>query len=252
MISHLNGRDRTEGSTLYLVAGDTGQVIKSLALDLASDQSTPFVEPLIEQQVILSGENDLLLVDMSADPPSVTRVMPDIFDLEIEYPIEVSSAGWYANQQGYDLVIRLNHPRNNALYWYHSLDHHVEIVDNNLPTLTLLPDNQLWDMSPWEDQPAYRDEYEVIALETGETNNIQFPGHVPCAGGDGYTPNLIVAPDGTAFIAAKSYGALYWMHPGRLLDAGYSSPPGRSCRRHDTPHPSCVIFHMPVLPQFVQ
>jgi hypothetical protein len=252
VISHLNGRDRTEGSTLYLVSGTTGEVLNSLPLELASDQSAPFIEPLIDQQIVLSGEGDLLIVDLSADPPAVTNVMADIFELEIDYPNEMSSAGWYADGDGYYLVMRLNHPRNKALYWYHSTDKRITIVDNDRPTLTLLPDNQLWEMSIWEDQPSYQDEYEVITIESGESNIVKFPGHVPRGyprlnfkylaptgqiaaassqgvalhsladgamnvfwnlGGEGYAPALFVAPDGTALIAAQDYGPLYWLRP---------------------------------------
>ncbi len=254
VISHLNGRDRTEGSTVYLVSGATGAVVNSLALNLAADQSPPFVEALIAGQVILSGEGDLLLIDLHTDPPAVTHVLPDIFDLEIAYPFEMSGAGWYAESGGesYYLVMRLNHPRNKALYWYHSADGRIGIIDNNLPTLLLMPDNQLWDMSPWENQPTYDDEYEVITLETGESTVIQFPGHVPRSyprpdfkylmptdqivvassqgialhslatgelnaffdtSGAGFSPQLIVSPDGKSVIVSKDFGPLYWLRP---------------------------------------
>jgi hypothetical protein len=254
VISHLNGHDRTEGSTLYLIAGETGQVVNSLALDLASDQSAPFIEPLIDQQIILSGEGDLLIVDLGTSPAAVTNVMADIFKLDIDYPNEMSSAGWYteAGGQGYYLVMRLNHPRNKALYWYHSTDNSITTVDNNRSTLVLLPDNQLWDMSPWEDQPSYQDTYDVITLASGASTVVKFPGHVPRnyprlsfkylaptaqiavassqgvalhevtdgamnrfwdVSGDGYAPALLVSPDGASLIAAKDYGPLYWLRP---------------------------------------
>ena len=252
VISHLNGRDRTEGSTLYQVSGRTGAVINSLALDLASDQSAPFVEALAKEQVILSGEGGLLLVDLATDPPTVTDVMADIFHLEVTYPFEMSSTGWYTESGGesYYLVLRLNHPRNTALYWYHSTDDRIEILDNNRLTLLLMPDNQMWDMSPWEDQPTYVDKYEVITLENAASTLIQFPGHVPRSyprlsfkylpptdqivvassqgialhslatgelnaffdtGGAGFSPQLIVAPDGESIIVSKDFGPLYWL-----------------------------------------
>ncbi|MBZ0277394.1 MAG: hypothetical protein K8I60_14710, partial [Anaerolineae bacterium] len=254
VIAHLNGRDRTDGSTLYRVSGATGTVVNSVALEMASDQSAPFVEALAKEQVILSGEGGLLLVDVHTDPPAVTDVMADIFHLEVAYPFEMSGAGWYteAGGESYYLVLRLNHPRNTALYWYHSTDSHIGIIDNNRPTLLLLPDHQLWDMSPLEDQPTYTDEYEVITLETGDSTVIQFPGHVPRSyprldfkylwpadqivvassqgialharatgelnaffetGGAGFSPQLIVAPDGKSIIVSKDFGPLYWLRP---------------------------------------
>mgnify|MGYP000694686706 CR=1 FL=1 len=41
-ISRLNGRDKTDGSTLYLIAGDSGEVAKQLPLGYASDQHAAF------------------------------------------------------------------------------------------------------------------------------------------------------------------------------------------------------------------
>lgn len=252
VISHLNGRDASGGSTLYLAAGDTGEVTKSLALELASDQSAPSVEALTGRQVILSSEGRLLLVDLDGDPPRVTDVVADIFDLDAEYPNEFAAAGWEADGdgQGYYIVLRLNHPRDKALYWLHAPAGAVEMMDSDLPALALMPDGQVWDMSPWQDKPSYDAKYAVLALPSGEIKEMVFDGHTPrvnarlhfellpaseqlAVGSEqgvalhrltdgimevfweldrsGYGPDLFAASEARGVVASQPYGPLYWL-----------------------------------------
>jgi hypothetical protein len=250
-ISHLNGRDAGAGSTLYLVAGESGEVLNSLPLEAASDQSAPWIEGLVGRQVMLSSEDGLLLIDLGSQPPQVTDVAADLFDLDADYPGEFASAGWVADTdgQGYYIVLRLNHPRERALYWLHGPDGAVQVVDDELPTVVLTPDGQVWDMSPWQDAPPTEPENVLVRLATGQSTVLSFAGHTPrsdfrlryaylpamerlVVGSEqgvalhrladgamemfwvlegGYSPDVFAAPDGTALVTSKPYGGLYWL-----------------------------------------
>jgi len=120
-ISRLNGRDREAGSTLYLVAGGTGEVMKSLPLEYAFDQSAPWVEWLTKDELLLHSEGVLAMVDFRSDPPRIVNVLKDIFALDIAYPEEISSMAPITDKAGesYHLAVRVNHPRNQDLYLYH-------------------------------------------------------------------------------------------------------------------------------------
>lgn len=254
VISHLNGQDSSEGSTLYLISGETGSVITALPLDHASDQSAPWVEGLSEQELLLHGNRELILIDFRTTPPQINNIMADIFGLDIVYPDEVSAAGSLpdASGDGYYLFVRLNHPRNQATYLYHSVSGRVYVYDHEYHTLLLFPDGSLLELPKQELVPAYQDEYDLVVVDEPEVVQPQllFAGHTPreyphlsfaflsasaqmavasAQGvslvslpsgemiryweltGDGFSPFLMVSPNGTALVAVKDYGGLYWL-----------------------------------------
>jgi hypothetical protein len=253
-IARLNGRDRSEGSSLYLISGEAGQVENSLPLAYASDQSAPWIEGLTDQAVLVHGNGDLVVIDFSPDPPVFVNVLVDIFGLDIDYPDEVSAAGSFVDRQGhgYYLAVRLNHPRNQATYLYHSETGRVNVYDHEHHTLLLLPDGQLVEMPKLENTPSYRDEYDLALVDAPEAvqPRLALSGHTPreyphlsirylaatsqiAVGsahgvslvslpdgemaaywdltGPGFSPWLIVAPDGSALAAAKDLGGLYYI-----------------------------------------
>ena len=254
-IARLNGREvSNEGSTLYLIAGDTGQVEVNLPLAGDFGQSAPWIEGLSEQELLMHSMGDLVIVDFSTDPPQFTNILADIFYLDIDYPHEVSAAGSFLDKDGngYYLAVRLNHPRNQATYLYHSETGRVNVYDHEHHTLLLFPDGQLVEMAKQENMPSFRDEYDLVLVDALETVQPQlaFTGHTPreyphlslvylaataqiAVGsahgvslvslpngeievywaliGDGFSPKLIVAPDGSALVAAKDFGGLYFI-----------------------------------------
>ena len=123
-------------------------------------------------------------------------------------------------------------------------------MDNALPTVVLMPDGQVWDMSPWEDQPTYGANYAVLSLPSGAVKEMIFDGHtprsdarlrfelLPASGqlavgseqgialhrlGDGameifweldesgYSPDLFAAQAARGLVASRPYGPLYWL-----------------------------------------
>jgi hypothetical protein len=200
--------------------------------------------------VLIHGSDDLLIIDYSVDPPQFTNVLVDIFDLEINRRSEMAASGSFIVQDGYYLVIRLNHPRSQATYLYNSQTGRVLIYDHEHHTLLLFPDGQLAQMPKWENIPTYRDEYDLVLIKTPEAvqPRLTFSGHSPreyahlsiryrtmtsqfvvasAHGvslvslpdgdvvsywelvGDGVSPWIMVAPDGSKFVAVKDFGGLY-------------------------------------------
>ncbi len=182
-ISRLNGRDRKAGSTLYLVAGDTGEVMKSLPLEYASDQSAPWVEWLAKDELLLHGGGILAMVDFRSDPLRIVNVLKDIFALDIAYPDEISSMASITDKAGesYHLAVRVNHPRNQDLYLYHSETGSVEVLRHEVHTILFFPDGEwteLGNLPEWEDVP---DEYELVWVDAPgkETRRLVVQGHTP-------------------------------------------------------------------------
>jgi hypothetical protein len=255
VISRLDGRrGNNVGATLYLVNGSSGQVEISLHLPGDFGQSAPWAEGLSETEILLHSSGEWLIVDFSASPPQFTNVLADIFNLDVGFPGVISASGSFVEEggDGYYLAVRLNHPRNQATYLYHSTTGQVHVYDHEHHTLLLFPDGELWEMAKQETEPTYRDEYDVVMAEQPEATQprlfltshtpreyvhlrlryLPHTAHLAVASahgvslvslpdgemvaywdlvGDGFSPWLLAAPDGSALVAAKDYGGLYYL-----------------------------------------
>jgi hypothetical protein len=255
VIARLNGRKGSnEGVELFLVDGGSGTVQKSHLLKGEYGQSAPWLEGLGAQELLLHGQGELLVMDFSADPLKITNVLKDIFGLDVRYPDEMSAAGSHVkgDGSGYSLVVRLNHPRNQATYLYDSGTERVYVYDHEGHTLVLFPDGYRMEMAKQEDVPSYTDEYDILMVDRPEAVHprLRLEGHTPreyphlsfvylerqsqlavasahgvslvslpggemqafwSLPGDGYSPWLTAAPDGSALIASKDVGGLYFI-----------------------------------------
>lgn len=255
VISRLDGRRGSNaGATLYLVDGHSGQVETSLHLPGDFGQGAPWTEGLSENEILLHSSGDWIIVDFSADPPQFTNVLADMFNLDVDFPGEISASGSFVDKggNGYYLAVRLNHPRNQATFLYHSATGQVHVYDHEHHTLLLFPDGELWEMAKQESEPSYRDEYDLVLAAQPEAvqPRLFITGHTPreyphlslrylphtahlaaASGhgvsllslpdgemvaywelvGDGFSPWLLPSPDGSALVAAKDYGGLYYL-----------------------------------------
>jgi hypothetical protein len=181
-IARLNGREKKAGATLYVVAGDTGEVEKSLPLEMASDQSAPWLEWLSHDELLAQSEGALRMVDFRPEPPKVTDVIKDIFLLDIAYPMETSSMASIENKTGgYHIAVRVNHPRDQGIYLYHSETGQVEVLQSEVDLLLFFPDGQFTELTKVESSPTYRDEFDLVWVDTpgAETRRLAVQGHVP-------------------------------------------------------------------------
>jgi len=254
-ISRLNGRQGSHaGSTLYMVDGSTGEVLKSAPLNGEFGQSAPWIEALSDHELLMNGDGEWLIMDFNTNPPTSTNVLADIFEVDVKFPDEISASGSFVNPNGdgYFLAVRLNHPRNQATYLYDSRNGHVRVYDHKYHTLLIFPNGQLMEMPKQEMVPTYRDEYDIVFVGSPETvqPRLKLEGHTPreyphlslaylektsqlavaseqgvslvsLPGGkmdaywellgEGYSPWLVAAPNGSAMIAAKDFGGVYYI-----------------------------------------
>jgi hypothetical protein len=206
-ISRLNGRESSEGSTLYILDGVSGEVQLSLPRAYAYDQSAPRVEWLAEDKLLLDGGGMLALLDLSADPPQEKNVMQDLFGLDLAYPDEISGSGSIVDRsgEGYYLVVRANHPRNQSVYVYSSASGQVQELEHAHHTLLFFPDGQVSWMSKSEIEPTYQDEYTLAWVDQPGKPEEQLvvAGHTPRS-----YPDLFVEPvsGGERFYFSSSQG----------------------------------------------
>ncbi len=252
-ISRLNGRDASDGSTLFIINGDNGQIIHTLPLEEATDQSSPRVDWLGVQELLLGGSGVLRILDFSTDPPQSTDVVAEIFGLDLDFPDEVWGNGWEVDWQNgsYILTLQANHPRNQALYLYRSATGMVDVYDEAVSLLLLFPDGQMEQWTKPELESAQEDEFVLIDVASGEVHSaLTIGGHTPrdyprlslayliesdqlvvassqgisrhdlptgemsnfwTLAGTGYAPFLQPAPDGSAVVAVRDQGGIYWL-----------------------------------------
>jgi len=182
-IARLNGQDRQAGATLYLVEGATGAVNRSLPLATDSDQSAPLVEWLTDDQLLIHGAGGLTVLDLSSATPRSVDVLRDIFLLEVVYPDEVTAMASIPEPAAgrYHLAVRVNHPRNQGVYVYHSETGQVEVLHSDADLLLFFPDGQWADLGTSAAVPAERDEYELVWVDGPgtEPHRLTADGHRP-------------------------------------------------------------------------
>jgi hypothetical protein len=252
-IGRLNGRDASDGSTLFIIAGDTGQALRSLPMTEASDQSAPGVDWLSPRELLLSSSGMLDILDLSTDPPQSTDVIAGIFGLDLDFPHELGGHSWQVNWESgsYILALQANRPRNRSLYVYQSATGAVDMYDEDNHLLLLFPNGQMEQWTKLETEPTYQDEFVLIDLSNGKVfPPLMIAGHTPRdyprlsmvylptsarlavassqgislhtlpdgemttfwrLAGQGFAPSLRLAPDGSALVAIRDQGGLYWI-----------------------------------------
>lgn len=252
-IARLNGRDASDGSTLFIIAGDTGQVLRSLPMTEASDQSAPSVDWLSPRELLLSSSGMLDILDLSTDPPQSTDVIAGIFGLDLDFPRELGGHGWQVDWESGDYILALqaNRPRNRSFYLYQSATGAVDVYDEDSHLLLLFPNGQMEQWTKPETEPTYQDEFVLIDLSNGKVfPPLMISGHTPRdypllsmvylpasarlavassqgvslhslpdgemttfwrLAGQGFAPSLRPAPDGSALVAMRDRGGLYWI-----------------------------------------
>lgn len=253
-ISRLNGRDASDGSTLFIINGDSGQVIHTLSLDEASDQSSPRVDWLRAEELLVGGSGGVLrILDISTAPPQSTDVITEIFGLDLDFPDQVWGNGWEVDWENdsYILTLQANHPRNQALYLYRSATGMVDVYDEAVSLLLLFPDGQMEQWTKPELESAQEDKFVLIDVASGEVHSaLTIGGHTPrdyprlslaylaesnqlvvassqgisrhdlptgrvsdfwTLAGTGFAPFLRPAPDGSAVVAVRDQGGIYWL-----------------------------------------
>jgi hypothetical protein len=182
-ISRLNGRDREAGSTLYLIVGDTGEVTGVQPMEYASDQSAPSVDWLTNDELLLHGSGILATVDYFIEPPRITNVMRDIFDLDFDYPNDIASMGFVTDpiKEEYYIALWVNRPGNRDVYLYHSESDSVEVHHPVANLLLFFPGGEWTVLTNIDLDIPEQDEFELIWVDKPgtEPQRIIVQGHIP-------------------------------------------------------------------------
>lgn len=180
-VSLLMGPEEGDEAFLFITNAESGEVENELALKNVSDANLPIVEWLTHDELLLHGQS-LTVIDFRANPLVTTDLIRDIFLLDIEYPIDISSMDTHPNPNGDDYVIglRVNHPHNQGVYLYDSKVGQVKVFEHDTHSLFFFPDGGWMQLPEWEDEPSYTDEYEMVWMDQGEKQQrLSVEGHVP-------------------------------------------------------------------------
>jgi hypothetical protein len=170
-------------------------------------QSAPIVSGLSAGEIILHGRDDLYIVDLRPDSFRFTAVFADILDLDVNYPQDMSGHAVILDEEGgsYYLVTRLSQRRNQNTYLYHAGSGRLHVYQHDHHSLILFANGQSVHLTKWENEPPYRDEYEVVlaAEPTVVQPRLHLSGHVPRE-----NPFLQLAylPQASQIVAASAQG----------------------------------------------
>jgi MFS family permease len=175
VISRLNGRDETQGTTLFIIDGATAQVLASQTIKEAYKQSSPWVDFVGPDQVVINGSGKFDLYDFSSTPVMVTDVLKDLFGLDLRFPDDASSSFSQIDASGkfYHLGVHANHPRNHSVYLYHSETGKVEVLDPTADPILFLPDGKCIYLPAMQSDATYKDEFELIWVDQPEKPHAQ-------------------------------------------------------------------------------
>ena len=182
-LSLMSGPETDDEAFLYIADWASAQVEQVIPLEGASDANLPIVEWLTRDELLLHGTT-LTVLDFRSEPPAATDILRDILLLDIAYPFDVSGMDSVGSRdgEGYYIGVQVNHPRNTDAYVYSSETGQVEIFQHDVSTLLFFPDGQWMRLIKWEDEPTYRDEYELVWMDRpNEPVRLKVEGHVPRA-----------------------------------------------------------------------
>lgn len=182
-LSLMSGPQVEDEAFLYIVDWASAQAEEIIPLEGASDANLPIVEWLTRDELLSHGST-LTVLDFRSEPPAATDVLRDIFLLDIAYPLDVWGMDSVRSEdgEGYYIGVQVNHPRNTDAYVYSSETGQVEVFQHDVSTLIFLPDGQWMRLLKWENEPTYRDEYELVWMDrSNEKTRLKVEGHAPRA-----------------------------------------------------------------------
>jgi hypothetical protein len=165
-IARLNGREGQDGSTLYVLDPETGEIQLELAREQKTGQSAGQPEWLNEHTILLHGQGNLALLDLSREPLAEVSVLRDLFGLDLDYPDQVGSMTWLRREDGsFVLAVWVNHPRNQGIYLYDSAEEAVQTLHPERDVFLMFSGVEWIRLGQLENSQAGRDEQWVYRLD---------------------------------------------------------------------------------------
>jgi hypothetical protein len=182
-ISHLNGQDRQAGSTLFIIDAASGTAREQIPFKDATDQSAPYVEWLSRFELLLSGNANIWRVDLSGSPPQVADLLQETFGLDAAYPNDFTGMASLPDSSGqnYHLLVRLNLPRNQAMYLYHRETGQAQVFRPEANPLVIFPGGELINMRQAANAAPQADEFELYWVDEAREEPLRLvvEGHLP-------------------------------------------------------------------------
>lgn len=178
-------QDAPDRTLLSLLDLDTGQMLRSLEIETGNEGSAPFIEWMGPDRPFVWGFGAAgpLLVDLSVDPPSQVRVLPELLGRDLIYPDQISSMGAFYDpaSDSFHIVAHINLPEDKSIYLYHSENGQVEQLPGDRQVMMILPGDQRMPLVPWQDTPTYDDGYDLVWVDAPEQPQMHLVviGHTP-------------------------------------------------------------------------
>ena len=182
-ISKMIGQDASAGAAIFIIDETSGEVERRVPLTGNSETvDGPAVDWLSRDELLVQYADSLLSLDLRSDPVKITDLIRDTFQLDLSYPMDVSSMDfiWQSDSDEYAVVVRANHPHNQDAYLYESRTGQVKVFQYDVSTLLFFPDGQWLQALKWEEVPSSKDEYEMVWMDhPDDTYRLVVEGHIP-------------------------------------------------------------------------
>jgi hypothetical protein len=182
-LSQVNRNAKKPEGTIFIITADDANLMQRLDLPGASADYSPSIEWVSDHELLASGQDTLSLIDLQANPPKITNVFKNLFSLDIAYPRDISSLATIPDPSGksFQLAVRINHPRNQSIYIYHSDNGKVEILNPTLNALLFFSGGDWAELSKLEDMNNLQDRFELYWPDTPEKASqiLDITGHLP-------------------------------------------------------------------------
>ncbi|MEJ2599439.1 MAG: hypothetical protein P8Z00_13975 [Anaerolineales bacterium] len=164
---------------------DAESGVTARTVDLPPYAEMPVLQWLGEDVMYLYTftENSPTLVDLSGSELVLTKVLPELFGLNLVYPDEFSSDTAVADSaaRNYHIAFKVNSAEDKSTYLYHSESGQVEKLAAEGHTYLIFPNGDLEPMFSAEDELSYVDEFDLVWVDDPEKSvyHLSVSGHTP-------------------------------------------------------------------------
>ena len=182
-ISQHNRDPKKPENTIFIISTDHGDVVQHLTLSDVSSNNLSSIEWLSDHELLASVQDTLSIIDLQASPPKVTNVFKDLFSLNIAFPGDISSLTTVPDLSGrsFQLAVRINHPRNQSIYVYHSESGKVDILHPDANALLFFSGGNWAELNKLEDMNNLQDTFELFWPDdpAKASQRLNITGHIP-------------------------------------------------------------------------
>jgi len=168
---------------ITIIDAESGETARTV--DLPPYAEMPVLQWLGEDVMYLYTftENSPTLVDLSGSELVLTKVLPELFGLNLVYPDEFSSDTAVVDSaaRNYHIAFKVNSDEDKSTYLYHSESSQVEKLPAEGHTYLIFPNGDLEPMFSAEDELSYVDEFDLVWVDDPQkgVHHLSVAGHTP-------------------------------------------------------------------------